>query len=270
MTDATPPPDPLPPDPRFAHQARSSGRMPSITRVATGRGVQWWTEGWRLFVREPWTWLAIAAIYFVLLVAVALIPVVGTPATSLLLPILAGGALVGARAVDRGQPLTVAHLFSGFGPHGGPLLIVGLLYLGGWFVAWLVTAAILVGVAGLDTLGALLSGDVLETGVAALAAIGVGTIVMLVVVTLLGVPLLMAVWFAPALVVFADVEPLAAMKASFAASLVNAVPFLVYNLLALAFALLATIPLGLGWLVLAPVLAGSVYASYVEIFGAPE
>ena len=107
----------------------------------------------------------------------------------------------------------------------------------------------------------------LETGVAALAAIGVGTIVMLVVVTLLGVPLLMAVWFAPALVVFADVEPLAAMKASFAASLVNAVPFLVYNLLALAFALLATIPLGLGWLVLAPVLAGSVYASYVEIFG---
>lgn len=244
--------------------------MPSITRVATGRGVQWWTEGWRLFVREPWTWLAIAAIYFVLLVAVALIPVVGTPATSLLLPILAGGALVGARAVDRGQPLTVAHLFSGFGPHGGPLLIVGLLYLGGWFVAWLVTAAILVGVAGLDTLGALLSGDVLETGVAALSAIGVGTIVMLVVVTLLGVPLLMAVWFAPALVVFADVEPLAAMKASFAASLVNAVPFLVYNLLALAFALLATIPLGLGWLVLAPVLAGSVYASYVEIFGAPE
>ena len=134
----------------------------------------------------------------------------------------------------------------------------------------LLTAAILVSVAGLDTLGALLSGDVLETGVAALAAIGVGTIVMLVVVTLLGVPLLMAVWFAPALVVFADVEPLAAMKASFAASLVNAVPFLVYNLLALAFALLATIPLGLGWLVLAPVLAGSVYASYVEIFGAPE
>ena len=64
------------------------------------------------------------------------------------------------------------------------------------------TAAILVfGVAGLGALGALLSGDVLETGVAALAAIGVGTIVMLVVVTLLGVPLMMAFWFAPALVV---------------------------------------------------------------------
>ena len=88
--------------------------MPSITRVATGRGIQWWTEGWRLFGREPWMWLAIAAIYLLLLVAVALIPVVGTPATSLLLPILAGGALVGARAVDRGQPLTVAHLFSCF------------------------------------------------------------------------------------------------------------------------------------------------------------
>jgi uncharacterized membrane protein len=60
------------------------------------------------------------------------------------------------------------------------------------------------------------------------------------------------------------------MKASFSACLVNAVPFLVYNLLALVFALLATIPLALGWLVFAPVLAGSVYASYVEIFGAPD
>ena len=111
----------------------------------------------------------------------------------------------------------------------------------------------------------------LETGVAALAAIGVGTIVMLVVVTLLGVPLLMAVWFAPALVVFADVEPLAAMKASFAASLVNAVPFLVYSLLGTGASRCSRrFPsASAGWC-LAPVLAGSVYASYVEIFGAPE
>jgi len=35
------------------------------------------------------------------------------------------------------------------------------------------------------------------------------------------------------------------------------------------FAILATIPFGLGWLVLAPVFAGSVYASYRDIFGAP-
>ena len=58
------------------------------------------------------------------------------------------------------------------------------------------------------------------------------------------------------------------MKASFAGSLVNAVPLLVYSLHGLAWRSPATIPLGLGWLVLGPVLGGSVYAATVEIFEA--
>lgn len=260
MTEATPPPA-LPPAPRHG--------APPFAAVAAGRGVHWWSEGWRLFTAAPLPWLAIAAVYFVLVVTVAMVPVVGAPATSLLLPILAGGALAGARAVDRGQALTVGHLFSQFAPRGGALLIVGLIYLGGWFVIWLVTAAILVGIVGMGTLGALASGDAIATGIAALAAIGVGAIVVLLVLVFLAIPLLMAVWFAPALVVFADVEPLAAMKASFAANLANIAPFFVYNLVAIALAVLATLPLGLGWLVLAPVLAASVWASYVDIFGAP-
>ena len=85
---------------------------------------------------------------------------------------------------------------------------------------------------------------------------------------LLGVPLMMAYWFAPALVVLRSDEPFAAMKASFVACLVNILPMLVYSLLGLVFAIVATIPLGLGWFVLAPVFAASVYASYKDIFGA--
>ena len=33
--------------------------------------------------------------------------------------------------------------------------------------------------------------------------------------------------------------------------------------------IVASIPLGLGWFVLGPVFAASVYASYKDIFGAP-
>ncbi len=36
--------------------------------------------------------------------------------------------MLGCRAVDRGQPLTVAHLFAGFSERAGPLFILGLLY----------------------------------------------------------------------------------------------------------------------------------------------
>jgi uncharacterized membrane protein len=246
------------------------GDGPHVSRVAAGRGVAWWSEGWRLFAAAPAVWLAIAAVYFVLTLALIQVPAVGAPAASLLAPILAAGALVGARAVARGQPLTVMHLFSCFDPRAGPLLVLGLLYLAGWFVIWLVAAVMLVAIAGLGTLGAVLADDAVDAALGAVAAIGVAAIVVLVVMALFAVPLLMAIWFAPALVVFADVEPVAAMKASFSACLVNVLPFLLYNLVGLGLAVLATIPLGLGWLVFAPVLAGSVYASYVDVFGARD
>ena len=59
------------------------------------------------------------------------------------------------------------------------------------------------------------------------------------------------------------------MKASFFGCLANIWPMLVYSLIGIALAIVATIPLGLGWIILAPVFAGSVYASYKDIFGAP-
>jgi uncharacterized membrane protein len=49
----------------------------------------------------------------------------------------------------------------------------------------------------------------------------------------------------------------------------NVPPFLVYGMLGILFAIVASIPFGLGWLVLLPVYAASMYASYKDIFGEP-
>jgi uncharacterized membrane protein len=76
----------------------------------------------------------------------------------------------------------------------------------------------------------------------------------------------MAVWFAPPLVVFHDLGAGEAMKSSFVACLRNVVPFLVYGVILLLLSMLASLPFGLGWLVLGPVLAGSLYTSYRDIF----
>src|SRR5512137_424409 len=91
--------------------------------VAAGRGAQWWAEGWRLFVAAPWIWLAITLVFAAIMFALAYIPFVGQLASTLLYPVLAGGALLGARAVDRGEPLTVGTLFACFDRHFGPLLL---------------------------------------------------------------------------------------------------------------------------------------------------
>ncbi len=61
--------------------------------------------------------------------------------------------------------------------------------------------------------------------------------------------------------------PVEAMKASFAACLKNTVPFLVYGALYLVAAIVASIPFGLGWIVLVPVLMLTMYVSYKDIFG---
>jgi uncharacterized membrane protein len=83
---------------------------------------------------------------------------------------------------------------------------------------------------------------------------------------LLFIPLLMAFWFAPALVVHNEVPAFEAMKLSFIGCLRNIMPFLVYGLCALVLSLIAMIPLFLGMLVLSPVLVASIYVAYKEIY----
>jgi uncharacterized membrane protein len=102
-----------------------------------------------------------------------------------------------------------------------------------------------------------------------LSTMGLTALVVVLVGLLFAVPVLMAFWFAPALVVLRGDEPFAAMKTSFRACLRNMPPFLIYGLLGILFAILASIPLGLGFIVLIPVGMVTVYTSYKEIFGVP-
>ena len=246
--------------------ARSATINAAPAALPSGRGSAWWTEGWRLFVAAPGPWIAITVIFVVLMMMIAFIPLLGTVANTLLTPVFAGGVLLGCRALDRGGELTVGHLFASFSDRLGPLIIVGVLYLVGSFVIVALVVVCLIATVGIGGFSALLTGDPFEAGFAMLTTLGIGALFALLFGLLLGVPLLMAYWYAPALVVFRNDEPLAAMKTSFNACLVNMMPMLVYSLLGLVFAIVATIPLGLGWLVLAPVFVGSVYASYKDIF----
>jgi len=246
-------------------QGAALAREPRV--AAPGDGKAWWGEGWRLFAAARGVWIVITILFVVITVMLSFIPVLGTVAGTLLGPVFAGGILVGFRTLDRGGTVTVSHLFASFSDRLAPLVIVGLLYLVGTFVIVLAMACVVFMAVGWAGIGALMTGDPLEAGIAMLSKLGIGAIAAALVGLALWVPLMMAYWFAPALVVFRNDEPFAAMKTSFTACLVNTMPMLVYSLLGLLWAVLATIPLCLGWLVLAPVFAGSLYASYKDIFG---
>jgi uncharacterized membrane protein len=237
--------------------------------VAAGQGLEWWRSGWDLFRRTPAIWIVLMVVFIAIMAGLSFIPFLGQIASTLLYPVLGAGVLVGARALDRGGELTVAHLFSCFNDKALPLIIVALLYFGGWFVIWLIAAALLVGIVGFGTVASIVSGDPTQAGIAMLATLGAGSLIVVLLATLLGIPLIMGYWFAPALVLFRGDEPFAAMKASFTACMRNMPPFLIYGLLGIVFAVVASIPFGLGWLILLPVYAASMYASYKDIFGEP-
>ena len=229
----------------------------------------WWSDAWRLFVAAPGIWIVIMLLYGAILIGLSVIPLLGQIASTLLQPVLFAGLVLGCRAVDRGGELKVSHLFAGFEHNPAPLIVLGLIYFAGWFVVACVAVVLMIMVIGAGTLGALLSGDAVQTGVALLSVMSLGAIVVLLVAALFVVPLMMAIWFAPALVVLRGDEPLTAMRTSFRASIRNIPPFLVYGLIGLLFCLVACIPLFLGLLVFMPVASATIYTSYKDIFGDP-
>jgi len=260
--------DPLAPRSDSFGSGSSSQPGGAPATVAAGNGLTWWTEGWRLFAASPWLWIAIVIVFVAIMIALALVPLLGSLASTVLSPVLVAGIMAGCQAQDRGGQLTFEHLFSGFSDRLMPLVVVGLLYLAGTVAIALIFGAFLIAVVGVSGLSALMSSDPLQGGWAMLATLGLGTLIALLVATLAALPLMMACWFAPALVMLRHDEPVAAMKTSFFACLANVMPMLVYGLIGIVLCIVASIPFLLGWIVLGPVFAASVYTSYKDIFGA--
>ncbi|MBE7461439.1 MAG: hypothetical protein DPW12_12930 [Rhodocyclaceae bacterium] len=225
--------------------------------MAAGRGIEWLKQGWQLFTKNPGMWIAIAVILMVVFIVLSFIPVIGGLAAQFLMPVFAGGILLGCRSLSEGGEFGIDTLFAGFKQNTTNLVLVGVFYLVG-----VIAITVLVFLIGG---GAALTGGLIGRGPGVGMAIG-GFFVALLVMLALMVPLAMAVWFAPALVVFRDIAPLEAMKASFFACLKNIVPFLVYGVIVFVLCVVAMIPFGLGMLVMVPVLMGALYSSYVEIF----
>lgn len=237
--------------------------------LSGSRGTAWWTEGWQVFMAAPGTWIGLVLLMFVIVVAMAFVPILGTIAQSVLAPVFAGGIALGAHALARGKPLTVGHLFEGFSAGRFlPLVIVGLFYLAAAFVFWLVFIVLVLGMAGGAGLFSALTSGGANGWAHVLASLGVAALVF-VPIAMIGFALIaMAYWYAPALVVLNGEEPIEAMKKSFRACWRNMGAMLIYGLVFIALSIVASLPFGLGWIVLAPVLAGSWYASWRETFDA--
>jgi hypothetical protein len=247
--------------------AASTPGLPEIRRVAAGEGAAWWSEGWRLFKLAPALWIGIIVAYVVIAIVLSQAGTVGNVLSTFATPVFWAGIILGAHDLDHGKPLRFDHLFAGFREGRlGPLLMLGLVSLGLTIIAFSVVGLIAVSCVGASTLMQFFTADASEL-------VGMDMSIMLplllVVLPLLAVMLLlvsMFTWFAPGLVAVQKVPALTAVKMSFIAICRNPGALILFDVVLIGLAIVASIPLGLGWLVLGPVFATAWYASWRDIF----
>lgn len=221
--------------------------------VAAGRGAGWLFDGFDYFKRNTGSWIAICIIGFLIMIVLNIIPVVNMLA-GFLTSVWVGGIMIGCKAIYDDKGLEIGHLFAGFQNKFASLLglsaVVMLISLG--------VMAITLG----SLFMAVFTGDTSQVGADDAMKMVLGVLIALALL----LPLYMAVWFAPCLILFGDKGLFSAMKLSFIACLKNFVPFLLYGIVMMVLTFVASIPLGLGLLVVGPMIFASVFISFKEIF----
>jgi hypothetical protein len=208
----------------------------------------WVVRGWQLFVKNPGMWLFLTFIGLVVDVILALFPLrlLGSLALAVITPALFSGLLYGAAKLDNGRSLNVEDLFRGL---TDPVKRIPLLKLG--------VVTVVAAIPGLIGLW-MFKGGVFLTLLGSL------------IVAALSVAVAVALIYACPLVMFAGMDPVEAVKNSIDTCRKNIVPMAVFGGMFLFAAVVAAIPLWLGFLVLLPVTVCAVYASYKDLYGQPE
>ncbi|UHD18752.1 BPSS1780 family membrane protein [Thiocapsa bogorovii] len=229
-----------------------------------GHGWLWITEAWQLFKSQPWAWIGALVLFYIILILVSIVPFVGSLAVTILTPMLSAGLIIGAHRQYREGRFAISHLFAGVSENPGPLALVGVVYLllalGIVIVAGALFAAVFAAMGSAVDLSTMDPNDI--------DIVFANPMILLPVLAamLLGIPLAMAMFFAPSLVALDQVPVLKAFGLSLSGCLKNVLPFLIYGLAAMVLVILGSLPLMLGLLVVVPVLTIAIYTAYRDIF----
>lgn len=223
-----------------------------FTRHGARRGIGWLAEAYAMFRTAKLAWVVMITFYCLLMVVIASLPLVGPVLIWVLKPVFAVGMLAAAWTQERGGRPALPQLFQGFKANVRALLSLGFVLVAGMAAAWYVTSLLDGGV-----LNELMSAQQSRAGttdgqggpgvdertVEALITSGRLQRSALILV-LLALPTFLALFFAPALVVFQDAGPLAALGASLRAALANWRPLIVYALAIIALGPLLALTIG--------------------------
>lgn len=221
-----------------------------------GAGWTWISQGFGLFKLSPGGWILMLIVGLIVMIGLNFIPVIGQLFGMLTTYVWLGGIMLGCRDQELGKPMTVEHLFAGFSNNVGKLILLSVM---------MTAASMAIMFVALGSLYfSILTGD--AAGSQEMMNDPIGILSSMLFAFLFMIPLIMAVWFAPALIVLNNVSIGQAIKLSFIGCLKNILPFLLYFILSLILYIVATLPIFLGLLVFFPTMFAAIYTSYKDIF----
>ncbi len=217
-------------------------------------GWRWIGAGFAIFRRNPPLLSMLVVSYWLTVLVLNVLPVIGALAASLVIPGLSVGLMQAARDLERGQPIALSTLFDGLKRNTRTLLALGALYLG-------VTIAIL-GLSALVDGGELLRFMLASKAVDREEIEGTNFLLPSLFVMILMAPVLMAYWFAPVLAAWHGLGVGKSLFFSFIACWLNWRAFLAYGA---AMVLVAGVIPGLVFGLLAAVFSGG-ESGFVSLF----
>lgn len=199
----------------------------SYARRPAGHGWRWLVAAFAMFRRYWALWALFTIAWMVLTLITRSVPYVGSFAAAVLKPVFAVGFLAAAWSQERGEPPRLSQLFTGFRSNLYALVPLGLVYWAGMTLALLLTALVDEGVLARWIFYGSVPPDEYLGSIELQHAMLVAVVCAL--------PVIFALWFAPAVVVFDDAGTTVALTASLRAALANWQALLVFGLSLLLF-----------------------------------
>jgi len=231
-----------------------------IHQVHGKQGLQWILSGFYLFRKAPLAWVFVCFTLMLIAMAMSFIPLLGKFVFTLISPAFLAGIMLGCKDMEQGKPIELKHLFIAFKTNPAPLITIGGIYLIGQIL--IIGLVMLIG--GSQMTDMLLYEKRVDES--ELMGVMSSMLTSSLIALTLSIPLMMASWFSPLLVIFHNVPPIAAMQRSFFACLKNFIPFQLYGVTLIVLTVLSLIPYGLGLVILIPTIFTSIYVSYKDIF----
>ncbi|GJM04747.1 MAG: hypothetical protein DHS20C09_07380 [marine bacterium B5-7] len=233
-----------------------------IQSMSFARGYAWIAEAWPYFTRNPLGWIAAMVVFFLIAMVVSIIPLGGI-VLNIFYPVVVGGFMLGCIAHREGGSFEFQYLFAGF----KDAYLKRLAMLGVFYTIITFAVIVLIGVLAFVMLGGFeFFQEIEQAQIEDVSAYATDIMLLSLIAVTLFTPCVMAIWFAPIIIISSDETTISAMLLSFNACLKNIFPFLLYGMVVFILAIIASIPLMLGYLVLLPVLSASVYVSYLDCF----